>query len=111
MNDDIINLESRLVFRDVSKLTAGGMSTAAALAHAAHEAAERKAKMTTGFAQDDYIRSLEEQIATLQSELAAAREEIASLVSLIKEYEFDAIPTRVRLWIERHESAHKGEEG
>ena len=70
MNDDIINLESRLVFRDVSKLTAGGMSTAAALAHAAHEAAERKAKMTTGFAQDDYIRSLEEQIATLQSELA-----------------------------------------
>jgi len=50
-------------------------------------------------------------IATLQSELAAAREEIASLVSLIKEYEFDAIPTRVRLWIERHESAHKGEEG
>jgi len=74
MNDDIINLESRLVFRDVSKLTAGGMSTAAALAHAAHEAAERKAKMTTGFAQDDYIRSLEEQIATLQSDLAAAKE-------------------------------------
>jgi hypothetical protein len=84
MNDDIINLESRLVFRDVSKLTAGGMSTAAALAHAAHEAAERKAKMTTGFAQDDYIRSLEEQIATLQSELAAARAELARMESSIR---------------------------
>ena len=31
----------------------------------------------------------DEKISTLQSELAAAREEIASLVSLIKEYEFD----------------------
>ena len=57
------------------------------------------------------LRCAECEITTLQSELAAAREEIASLVSLIKEYEFDAIPTRVRLWIERHESAHKGEEG
>jgi len=57
------------------------------------------------------VREQRAVIATLQSELAAAREEIASLVSLIKEYEFDAIPTRVRLWIERHESAHKGEEG
>lgn len=88
---------------------------------------------------DGYVDALAEEITTLQSELAAAkqsrdreimaydrlndaflylnldlaaaREELARLVGLIKEYEFDAIPTGVRLWIERHESAHKGEEG
>jgi len=54
---------------------------------------------------------LNEAFLDLNLELAAAREELAGLVSLIKEYEFDAIPTGVRLWIERHESANKGEEG
>ena len=117
MNDDIINLESRLVFRDVSKLTAGGMSTAAALTHAAHEAAERKAKMTTGFAQDDYIRSLEEQIATLQSDLAAARAELArAKPALIKAWEifftrsFSQDPIGRAEARYAREIAHKGEE-
>ena len=120
MNDDIINLESRLVFRDVSKLTAGGMSTAAALAHAAHEAAERKAKMTTGFAQDDYIRSLEEQIATLQSDLAAVREELArAKAEIMQLWVCQAVKAKTThndavIYAEARyarEIAHKGEEG
>lgn len=44
---------------------------------------------------------------TLTSDFAAARAELAGLVSLIKEYEFDAIPTGVRLWIERHDISNK----
>ena len=55
---------------------------------------------------DDY-----EQLCALMlrrdKDLAAAREELAGLVSLIKEYEFDAIPTGVRLWIERHDISNK----
>jgi len=65
----VIDLESQRVGNAVIDLTAAGMSTLEAIAHAAQQADERRERMTTGFAQDDYINGLCDRIAELEKEI------------------------------------------
>jgi hypothetical protein len=77
----ITHMESARVAKDVTERMQDGASTLAGIAYAVDNANERRKRMTTRFAQDDYIHSLEDRVINQSIVWTPCQHEVSSNVS------------------------------